>query len=242
MNITKKIESRINRLDPGIPFKYEQLAIEREEIGAAAKAIERFLNKGFIKRISRGVFYKPKQSVFGELGPSEDDFIKSYLFRKGKRIGYITGTYLYNRMGLTTQFPKNIRCASRVKRISTRIGNTQIKPVKSYVNVTEENVPLLELLDAFKDFKSIPDLDVPSSLAILKNKLKHLSDADLSTLIRYALKYPPRAQALLGAVLDNMGQKKLTGKLKENLNPLSTFKLGINEDILPEVTRWNIKG
>lgn len=241
MNITKKIENRINRLEPGIPFKYDQLGIEREEIGAAAKAIERFLNKGFIKRISRGVFYKPKESVFGKLGPSEEELIKSYLYRKGKRIGYITGTYLYNRMGLTTQFPKNIRCASRVKRISIKIGNTQIKPVKSYANVTNENIVLLELLDAFKDFKNIPDLNVPSSLAILKNKLNQLSDTDLSTLIRYALKYPPRTQALLGAVLESMGMKKYTVKLKDNLNPLSTYKLGINEDILPEVVNWNIK-
>jgi hypothetical protein len=55
------------------------------------------------------------------------------------------------------------------------------------------------------------------------------------------LKYPPRTQALLGAVLESMGMKKYTVKLKDNLNPLSTYKLGINEDILPERVRWNIK-
>ncbi len=56
-----------------------------------------------IKRLSKGIFYKPEQSVFGELKPSDVEVINTYLFQNGKRIAYLTGTYLYNQMNLTTQ-------------------------------------------------------------------------------------------------------------------------------------------
>ena len=54
-----------------------------DKIIAAAKAIERLIAKGVAKRVSNGVFYKPKKSVFGELKPSEDELLKQYLFEKG---------------------------------------------------------------------------------------------------------------------------------------------------------------
>ena len=141
-----------------------------------------------IKRVSTGVFYKPKQSAFGELKPREDELLKPYLFQDGKRIAYITGGSLYNRMGLTTQVSKTIKVASKVKRVTTKIGKTQVKPVKSYVDVTNENYYLLEILDALKDFKVIPDLDKKSGIALLKNKINKLSKNDQSKIIRYALK------------------------------------------------------
>ena len=157
MRITQKIQNEISKLADGTTFKYEQLAIEPQEYVAAAKVIERLIAKGVIKRISTGVFYKPKKTVFGELRPNEDELLKPYLFEKGKRIAYITGTSLYNKMGLTTQIPKNIKIASRDKRISVSRGNVKATPVKSYVDVNDKNFYLLELLDVLKGFKEIPD-------------------------------------------------------------------------------------
>ncbi|HLT94750.1 MAG TPA: DUF6088 family protein, partial [Membranihabitans sp.] len=198
--MTEKIEQRINRMQVGTTFKYQQLGIDQSDYVAAAKAMERFIKKGMIKRVSTGVFYKPKQSAFGELKPREDELLKPYLFQDGKRIAYITGGSLYNRMGLTTQVSKTIKVASKVKRVTTKIGKTQVKPVKSYVDVTNENYYLLEILDALKDFKVISDLDKKSAIALLKNKINKLSKNDQSKIIRYALKYPPRVIALLGAI------------------------------------------
>jgi len=193
-----------------------------------------------ILRVSTGVFYKPKQSVFGELRPREKELLKPYLFQNGKRIAYITGGSLYNQMGLTTQVPKSIRVASKVKRVTTKIGKTQVKPVKSYVDVTNENYYLLEILDALKDFKTIPDLDKKSALKLLKNKISKLSKNDRLKITRYAMKYPPRATALLGAILELSQKKDGLESLKTNLNPLTTYTLGINEETLLTAPKWNI--
>lgn len=117
MQTTKKIEKEINGFLEGEVFTYDQLKLVPTEYRAAVKAIGRMTQAGLIKRASTGRYYKPQKSIFGELKPGEDQLLKPYLFQKGKRIAYVTGTSLYNKMGLTTQVPKNIRVASRDKRI-----------------------------------------------------------------------------------------------------------------------------
>lgn len=241
MKVAEKVERKIKRMQEGTTFKYQQLGIDRSEYRAAAKAIERLIKKRMIKRVSTGVFYKPKQSAFGDLRPREEELLKPYLFQDGKRIAYITGGSLYNRMGLTTQVPKTIKVASKIKRVTTKIGETQVKPVKSYVDVSNGNYYLLEFLDALKDFKTIPDLDKKSAITLLKNKISKLSENDQSKMIRYALKYPPRATALLGAILEFLEKMNGLESLKTNLNPLTTYKLGIKEGTLPTAPKWNIK-
>ncbi len=240
MKVTEKIERKINKMQKGNTFRYQQLGIDQAEYSAATKAIERLIKKGILKRVSTGVFYKPKQSAFGDLRPKEEELLKPYLFQDGKRIAYVTGVSLYNRMGLTTQVPKNIKVACKEKRVVTKIGKTQVKPVKSYVDVTNENYYLLEILDALKDFKTIPDLDKKSAITLLKNRINKLTENDLSKIVRYALKYPPRAKALLGAILEFSQKKNSIEDLKTNLNPLTSYKLGINEEILLTAPKWNI--
>ncbi len=241
MKVAEKIERKINRMQDGATFKYQQLGIDPTEYSAGAKAIERLIKRGVIKRISTGVFYKPRQSAFGELRPGEEELLKPYLFEDGKRIAYITGGSLYNRMGLTTQVPKTIKVASKTKRVTTKIGKTHVKPVKSYVDVTDHNYYLLEILDALKDFKTIPDIDKKSAITIIKNKIIKLSDDELSKMVRYALKYPPRVKALLGAILEFSNNRNRIEDLKANMNPFTSYKLGITKDILPTAPKWNIE-
>lgn len=241
MGVTQKIQKQISKLADGTTFKYEQLDIEPQEFSATAKAIERLITKGIIKRVSTGVFYKPKKTVFGELKPNEEEILKPYLFEKGKRIAYITGTSLYNRLGLTTQIPKSIKISSRDKRITVSNGNIKASPVKSYVDVTDKNFYLLEVLDALRDFKKIPDLDKNSAIKILTNKLKELSTIETKLLIKCGLAYPPRVRSLLGALLENIKPESDLSALKTSLNPLSEYEYGISEKKLPTVKNWNIK-
>ena len=241
MVIAKKITERIDKMESGKTFSYKDLNVNKKEYSAISKTIERLIKKGKIKRISTGVFYKPKKTIFGELKPDEEKIIKPYLYKNGKRIAYITGLLLYNKMGLTTQIPKEISIASNKKRIYISKGNIKAKAVKSYVEVTEENYKLLELLDALKDFNKIPDLDKKSAIKILENKILKLNQKQIKELIEIALEYPPRVRAFLGAILENIGIKKGIKKLDESLNPFSKYKLNLTKDILPTIEKWNIE-
>ena len=238
MNVAQRIERTIAGMQDGTVFKYQELGIASNEYSAAAKAIERLKKKGVVDSASAGVFYKPKKTVFGPLKPSEEELIKPYLYENNKRIAYITGTALYNRMGLTTQVPQNISIASRDKRVITRIGNIQVRPVKSYVDVTDKNYPLLELLDALKDLKIIPDMDRNRAASNLIGQFG--ATPDKRELVKLALRYPPRVRALTGAILEQVGLKEITAPLQKSINPLSAYNYGISKDVLPTLTNWNI--
>ncbi len=241
MNIAKKIKEKIGTINEGETFTYKELSIEKNEYHSAAKSIERLIKKGIIKRISPGIFFKPKQTIFGELLPKEEEILKPYLYKNGSRIAYITGIYLYNKLGLTTQIPQTIKIASREKEVKVNKSNLKIKPAKSYIDVTNKNFQYLEILDTIKDFKKIPDLNTENGISILLNILKELKKDEIKKMIKYCLNYPPRTRALLGALLEEIGIEDGLNNLADSLNPLSEYYFGINKEILKTAGNWKIR-
>ena len=242
MALATEIRKQIKQLAEGKTFGYDDLRIAKNDYTTAAKAMERLQKEGLIKKVSKGMFYKPEQTVFGELKPDYEELLRPYLFENGKRVAYETGTSLYNRMGLTTQMAFRIKIASRGKRININRENLKADAVKSYAEVTDSNYETLGLLDAFKDIKQIPDCSVAQAIERLSIIVRELNDKQTESFIKYALLYPPRARALAGAVLENIGSKsKSIDKLKESLNPLTTIKLGVNEKELPTKSNWYIE-
>lgn len=92
-----------------------------------------------------------------------------------------------------------------------------------------------------KDLKDIPDVDTKSAITIFKNQIGQLDKKQLEALITCALQYPPRVRALLGALLTTLNKKKETKTLKASLNPMTTFKMGLNDKLLSSVSEWNIQ-
>lgn len=239
MKVAEQIRKTITKLPEDKTFGYADLRIRKEEYQTAAKALERMQAKGLIKKMSKGIFYKPIKTVFGDLLPDETEQLKPYLFKNGKRIAYITGESLYNQMNLTTQMAFRIKIASN-KRINIDKGAIKAKSVKSYAEVTEENYQLLGFLDAIKDIKRMPDCTVLKAVRILSKKLESFEVKKVEDLIQYALLYPPRVRALLGAMLENSKTKIKILKLKESLNPITTYELGLKETDLPTIKNWYI--
>lgn len=242
MSLASKIRDRVKQIPEGRTFRYDDLRIARTEYTTAAKTLERLQKESLIKKVSKGVFYKPEQTVFGELEPDYSELLRPYLFENGKRVAYETGTALYNRLGLTTQMAFRTKIASRGKRIQVSRGPLQADSVKSYVEVTNSNADVLGLLDAFKDIKRIPDSSVGQSVRRLASILRDLDGKQIASLVRYAMAYPPRVKALVGAVLQYNGyQEKELEQLKDSLNPLTTIKLGLKETELPTKNNWYIE-
>jgi len=239
--VSDKVSQQVERLPEDTSFGYGQLAIPKQDYLTAAKALERLQKKGVIKKLAKGIFYKPKKTVFGEKKPDEQQLLKPYLYQNGKRTAYITGDYLYNQLGLTTQVPAVMQIASRNRRIFVNNGAVKAKAVKSYVDVTDVNYQMLGFLDAMKDLKQIPDVDIENALAIFKSRLSALTPTQRQMMIDYALAYPPRVRALLGAILMDLNVKKGIDKLSNSLNPLTTFELGIDDSLLPTASDWHIR-
>jgi len=239
MTVAQKINTEILKMPEGNTFKYQELDISRDEYAAAAKAIERMLKAGVIQRVSTGLFYRPKKTIFGVLTPDEQELLRPYLFEGRKRIAYITGGALYNRLGLTTQVPKNIKICSYSKRIDLNIGNMRVTSVRSYVEIDNKNYTMLELLDALKDFKIIPDIDKAGAIKNLRKRISEIGNMEKFT--KLILKYPPRVRAFSGALLELIGYRESLTLLKDSLNPLSDFEIGLDIQQLPTSQNWKIK-
>lgn len=241
MALATEIRKQISEFPEGKTFGYADLRISKSEYATAAKALERFQKELLIKKVSKGVFYKPEQTIFGELKPDYAELLRPYLFENGKRVAYETGASLYNRLGLTTQMAFRIQIASRGKRIYIDRGSLKASAVKSYAEVTDENYQALGLLDSFKDIKIIQDSSKSQIVRRLSAIVKNLNEDQVALLIKYALLYPPRARALVGAILENVGIKaKGIDELKDSLNPLTKIKISVKETDLPTKTNWYI--
>jgi hypothetical protein len=242
MKVAEQIREKIKSIPESEPFGYADLGIAQADFVTAAKAIERLQKNGTIKKVSKGVFYKPKMSTFGELSPDYNSILKNYLYKDGKRVGYITGGVLYNQLNLTTQNYFRTQIATNRSRKKIDFSWLKTNSVKAYAEVTEENYILLGILDAIKDIKSISDTSASKAVTILMAKIKEFKKKDIESMIQYALLYPPRVRALLGAIIENVFNGELNVEaLKKSLNPSTTFKLGIKNIDLPKIQNWNIK-
>ena len=143
-------------------------------------------------------------------------------------------------MNLTTQIPSVLKIASATKRIYIKRETVRAKPVKSYVPVTEENYTFLGFLDALKDLNNIPDVNKESAILIFLEHLKKMPCEDLLKIKELALLYPPRVRALLGALLEQQNDKINTKRLKDSLNPLTTYKYDLRDTELTTYQNWNI--
>lgn len=241
MKVTKKIATKLAEIPEGIVFGYQDMDIESCEFGAAAKTLSTLVAKGVLQRASKGVFFKPRQTVFGLLKPNDYELLKPYLFKNKQRVAYVTGIGLYNQMGLTTQVPFVVTIATTIRRNRISFDRISIKPAKSYVTVTESNYILLGILDAIKDFNAIPDVDRKGGLRLLTSRIKELDAEQTQELITCALQYPPRVRALVGALAENAGKTTVLDALRNSLNPLSSYKWRFSSAILPTISKWKIK-
>lgn len=157
-----------------------------------------------------------------------------------KRVGYITAIALFNRLGITTQVPSVITVAVGKERWSKKVfNNLTIKIVPAYAEVMDENIPYFEILDVIVNIKKIPDSLPDNVIKSLKYLLKKLDNTQLKQLTTLSLNYPPSTKALLGMLLDKFGIVDYTCELKASLNPLSTYKLGLDES--PYTKKWNLR-
>lgn len=241
MKTTEYIKNNIDRLPKGYVFTYGDFTGEVKSKEALIKALNRFAASGKIVKLAKGKYYKPEQSPFGELPPSQYQVVKDLLGSGGQRKGYLTGLSTYNSLGLTTQVGSTIQIGSNAFRSSFKRGKYTISSVKQKNRISRENIPLLQLLDSLRFIKKIPDSTIQKSCKVLQNLIANLTEKEQAAIVRLAMKYQPATRALLGAILSDLGKDELTAKLKESLNPLSSYTIPGITKVLPSAPDWSIK-
>lgn len=240
MKTSDFITYTIDRLPKGYVFTYADFVTEVNKKEAVIKALNRLAASGKISKLSKGKFYKPENTVFGTLEPNQYQVVKDLLEEEGKTIGYLTGYSIYNKLGLTTQVSNTIQIGKNEIRPKFKRERYTISFIQQKNTITKENIPFLQLLDAVRYIKKIPDTSIASACTRLVNIAKEMTDKDVATLMRLAQKYPPATRALIGAILDEAGKKTLTDSLWKSLNPISKYSLSGANKVLSLTDKWNI--
>ena len=240
MKTTDYITYTIDRLPKGYIFTYAGFTNEVNNKEAIIKALNRMAVAGKIAKLSKGKFYKPENTVFGALEPNQYQVVKDLLEEDGKTIGYLTGYSIYNRLGLTTQVSNTIQIGKNVVRSKFKRERYTISFIKQKNTITKENVSFLQLLDAIRYIKKIPDASITFACTRFLSILKDMTDKDITTFVRLAQKYPPSTKALIGALLDELGKESMTGTLQKSLNPITKYNLSGADKVISSTEKWNI--
>jgi hypothetical protein len=233
------VEDKINRLPKGYVFTYEEFLTQVNKREAVIKHLNRMVSLGKISKLSKGKYYKSQKTQFGDLLPEQRQIVKDLVEKNNKTIGYITGYSYFNYLGLTTQISNIIQIAKNETRPSTQRGLFKVSFIKQKNLINKENIPLLRLLDTLRFVKKIPDTNIDTSCVVLKKILKDLNSEELVLIQKLSMKYTPSTRALLGALLE-ANKQKVGESLKQSLNPITQYDLGISKKALPTINNWKI--
>jgi hypothetical protein len=106
-SIDTKIVRRVQRSVRGAVFTPDAFAALGSR-GAIDKALQRMVARGDLRRLSRGLYDKPRQDeLLGTLWPSVDTIVKA-IAGKDKLRTQPTGVYAANMLGLSEQVPAKV--------------------------------------------------------------------------------------------------------------------------------------
>ncbi len=235
MSVAKITRDFVSQFEDAKIFTYDDIPVTNK--ASATIELSRLLKQGIVKKISKGKFYKPKKRVFGEVAPSSNDTIQSYL-KSTDDNSYETGINSFRQLGLTTQLTTETTIATNRSYRKVKIGNINLKFVPKRVDANEDEIYLVQILDAINDIKRIPATTPNEVVKYLKETIKKESSENQMKLTKFALKYPPRTRAILGAILKEIGNKGCAYELKSTLNPMTNFKIMIKEDVIQDKKYW----
>jgi len=239
--MTDNIKNIIDKFELGYVFTVSDFPMTVENPKTVSKILNHFVATGYLRKLSKGRFYKPQMSRFGELPPDTYQIVKDLIQKDNKLIGYITGYSAFNDFALTTQVSAILEIGMRKEKKAIVRGIYRIRFIRQDNTITKENIPLLRLLDCLRFFKNIPDTTPDNACQRLIYLIGKLDEQELCRIKKMALKYTPQAIALLGAILETIKPQEDTNLLFRKLNPITVYKLGISDKILPTQKKWNIQ-
>ena len=240
MLIAHQIEKRVlsirkdkvfSAIDLGFPYNwYDNVRIK----------LGRMEKQGLIVKVSRGKYYRPKQTIFGKLQPTSEEIIKDLLYKNGKTIGYLTGYDIWHKMGLTSQISSMIEIGTNQHRNKKERGNYKISFVIQPNPISRANIHLLQILDAVKSVRKIPDTNINDTVVRLIELISERSSNEIKKLAQLAEQYTPQVRALTGAILELIGYQPFADQLRMTLHPSTSYKMDISKKVLPNHKNWNI--
>lgn len=240
MTASKQILKRVDELGTDRVFSISDLDLPPQWSENIRVKLGRMVKAGKLIKIGIGRYYYPRTSILGPVPPSTDELVKDLLYKDGMLVGYLTGYSIWDSMGLTSQFSSTIVIGLNRRKDPIKREGREIRFILQPNEISVHNVHLLCILDAIKYIKLIPDTTLDKSILRLNHLIAALNGNELLQLVNLSKRYQPRVRAIAGAILENIGQTDIAGKVKVTLNPLTEYRIGISRINLPTKSNWNI--
>ena len=238
MNILSDIQKVLANTKEGVVLTPADFGMPIEQQPSLIVALNRLVASNELKRLSKGKYYKPKNSVFGMLPPETTEVVKDLLVKDNKIIGYITGTNAFSQLGLTTQISSTILIGTNKYRRPIKRGTNRVAFLLQPNVIAKRDISLYILLDAFRLIQSIPATTPSECTEILLANIKELSEQEQKRLQKLAMAYAPYVRALLGAMYEQLDLPCL--QLKQSLNGTTNYRIPISNNVLPTKPNWRI--
>lgn len=237
-SIIETVRQKIAETPTGIIFGYDlfgELAVTKRR--ALTRALSQLVKQEELKRAYIGKFYRPEWCKYGAVPITDRERIRS--------LGnvYVTSHDAHNLLGISTQIPWIVTIAHPYKHYRRKLRHFHIRYVRSTLREIPDDFDalLLMILDAIKDIKHISDASPDDAVRRLMWIIKQMEKVRVENLVEYALHYPPRVRAVLGAMLEHARYKRLQSVLKATLNPQTEYMVGL-KDALPNLKKWKLVG
>jgi predicted transcriptional regulator of viral defense system len=237
MSVSQSVIKRVENKKSGELITFDEFSYLKN-FNAVALTLGRLKKNGKIERLSKGIYYKPTITEYGNLKPSEDEILKRILLKNNK--GYVSGAVAFNKLGLTSQVPNTIEIRGNNSSRFAKIGKLRIKYKKSDDEFRTEDVQVLQLLDALQEIRKIADTNCSDAYIEIKSRMLKLSEDEIKRLFYFTKNRKPCVRALVGSILEKKFPEMAQSLLK-TLNSLTTYKLGIDESVLLNMKKWKIK-
>lgn len=203
---------------------------------AVAQALSRLSRAGHVERLSKGVYYRNRETALGKSRPNPAAIRN---LAAEKKTVFPSGMAAANQLGFTTQMGKGGVATTALSLPRKLVGHDTVvhtRRPEAWSGLPETDAALLEFLRQRGKFSEQGPEETSRKLLDLLSE-----PGRLNRLLKIADSEPPRVRAMLGALGERLGANpKALQKLRVSLNPFSRFDFGLLS-ALPNAGAWQAK-
>jgi len=204
---------------------------------ATAQALSRLAKTGAIERLSKGIYYRARDTAFG---PSRPNPAAIQNLAAKRNTFFPAGLAAANLLGFTTQTARRTELATTASSLPRKLFGDDIRihtrRPAAWSQLPAADAALLDFLRrGARTSELSPEDTIRRTLTLLSEPGRY------ERLIKTANTEPPRIRAMLGALGEQLGRDAVAlGRLRTSLNPLSRYDFGIFSR-LPNAQSWQAK-
>jgi hypothetical protein len=205
---------------------------------AVAQALSRLTRQGRLERLSKGVYYRTRDTSFGKSRPNPAAIQRLASRRKSV---FPSGIAAANLLGFSTQTAQQNEVATIALSLPRKlVGSDTVihtRRPEAWASLSESDAALLDFLRrAGRTSELSPEETIRRTIMLFSEKGR------FERLLRIAASEPPRVRAMIGAIGEQLGKNRGPLRcLRNSLNPFSRFDFGLLAG-LRHARGWQAKG